>query len=71
MVTSYVYPLVSASGSSDVIKIAIMGDWGTGMPQAVNMLQQMVAGFSPDIVMHLGDTYYAGSLDEQNANQYA
>jgi hypothetical protein len=44
-------------------KIAIFGDWATGMANARYLLQE-IKGFSPDILMHLGDIYYSGTLDE-------
>ncbi len=47
-------------------KIAIFGDWGTGMPDAVSLLQQMKS-FAPDILLHVGDVYYSGTQDEMQA----
>jgi hypothetical protein len=43
--------------------IAIFGDWGTGMPEAVALLEQ-IRDFKPDILMHLGDVYYSGTQNE-------
>ena len=43
--------------------IAIFGDWGTGMPEAVDLLEQ-IRDFKPDILMHLGDVYYSGTQNE-------
>ena len=43
--------------------IAIVGDWGTGMPEAVDLLDQ-IKGFKPDILLHLGDVYYSGTQNE-------
>jgi Calcineurin-like phosphoesterase len=48
-------------------KIAIIGDWGTGDAVAINLLQQ-VADLKPDILIHLGDIYYAGTAGESNDN---
>ena len=48
-------------------KIAIVGDWGTGDDVAINLLQQ-VATFKPDVLIHLGDIYYAGTQNEASAN---
>jgi 3',5'-cyclic AMP phosphodiesterase CpdA len=50
------------------LKIALTGDWGTGIwndhgqPQCPSqaVLQQIQAA-SPDVVIHLGDVYYAGT----------
>jgi hypothetical protein len=48
-------------------KLAIIGDWGTGDAVAVNLLQQ-VAGLRPDVLIHLGDVYYAGTRNEEQIN---
>jgi hypothetical protein len=44
-------------------KVVLLGDWGTGMPEAVQLLQQ-IAGHQPDALVHLGDIYYAGTDHE-------
>jgi 3',5'-cyclic AMP phosphodiesterase CpdA len=44
-------------------RIAIFGDWGTGMPEAAAILQQ-IKGFNPDVLLHLGDVYYSGTVQE-------
>jgi hypothetical protein len=48
-------------------KLAIVGDWGTGDEVAINLLQQ-VASLSPDVLIHLGDVYYAGTQNEEQTN---
>lgn len=60
--SSYVYPLPQDSSSKTVI--AIIGDWGTGMSQSYDMLDQIM-GFNPNVVLHLGDVYYKGTFEEQ------
>ncbi len=52
----------------DTAKIAIIGDWGTGMNAALVLLQQIAAKFSPDVLIHLGDIYYAGMPPEDSGN---
>lgn len=47
-------------------KIAIIGDWGTGTDVATNVLRQ--AAFKPDLLLHLGDVYYAGIETEVKVN---
>ncbi len=47
--------------------VAIMGDWGTGTPAAVNLARQM-AQFDPDVIIHLGDIYYSGTPEECDRN---
>jgi Calcineurin-like phosphoesterase len=47
--------------------VAIVGDWGTGDEVAVNLLQQ-VASLKPEVLIHLGDVYYAGTHNEEQGN---
>ena len=44
-------------------KVAIVGDWGTGQDAAKLILRQ-IADKKPDVVIHLGDIYYAGTQFE-------
>ena len=44
--------------------IAVIGDWGTGQPQSVQVLSRL-AEKNPDVVIHLGDVYYSGTDTEQ------
>jgi hypothetical protein len=46
-------------------QIAIVGDWGTGQDAAKLVLRQ-IANKKPDVVIHLGDVYYAGTQNEVN-----
>jgi calcineurin-like phosphoesterase family protein len=48
-------------------KIAIVGDWGTGSDIAKNVLEQ-VCSCEPDVLVHLGDVYYAGTQPEQQSH---
>jgi predicted phosphodiesterase len=48
-------------------KLAIIGDWGTGADVATNVLKQ-VAILKPDLLLHLGDVYYAGTQNEARDN---
>jgi 3',5'-cyclic AMP phosphodiesterase CpdA len=41
-------------------RIAIVGDWGTGQADCRALLQA-IARKNPDLVIHLGDIYYAGT----------
>ncbi len=41
-------------------RVAIIGDWGTGQPEAKNVLAQ-IARKQPDVVIHLGDIYYSAT----------
>jgi hypothetical protein len=44
-------------------RIALVGDWGTGTEDAVDLLEQ-VAKHNPDVLIHLGDIYYAATPEE-------
>lgn len=46
-------------------RVAILGDWGTGQNAAKLVLRQ-IANKKPDVVIHLGDIYYAGTQFEVN-----
>ena len=52
----------------DATELAIIGDWGTGYWRpgtgAEGVARATLAG-DPDYTIHLGDTYYAGSSDEE------
>ncbi len=43
--------------------IALLGDWGTGTQAALDLLKQ-VGRKKPDVLFHLGDIYYSGTLRE-------
>ncbi len=43
--------------------VALVADWGTGQDVAKNVLAQ-IARKKPDVVIHLGDIYYAGTRFE-------
>ncbi len=48
-------------------RVALLGDWGTGVDDAIALLQQ-IAEFRPDAIIHLGDIYYSGTPDECQLN---
>ncbi|HEX5725682.1 MAG TPA: metallophosphoesterase [Longimicrobiaceae bacterium] len=52
---------------ADTVKIAIVGDWGTGTALAQGVLEA-AAAHQPDLVIHLGDIYYAGTPAEEGPN---
>ena len=49
-------------------KVAILGDWGTGMDDVKAMLEQVMADHAPSAIVHLGDIYYSGTADEAQKN---
>lgn len=50
------------------VSIGLVADWGTGTPESVNLLRQIQAVGSPDLLVHLGDIYYAGTEAEVQQN---
>jgi len=48
----------------DEATIAVIGDWGTGMNDALVLLEQIGQNFQPDVLLHLGDIYYSGLPSE-------
>jgi hypothetical protein len=46
--------------------VALIGDWGTGTDEAVNLLRQ-VQRKQPDVVIHMGDIYYSGTAKENQS----
>jgi hypothetical protein len=55
----------------DTVKIAIAGDWGcgdwrdAGNPAPSTRVAAQMAALKPDLTVHLGDEYYAGTADEE------
>ena len=49
------------------LRVGILGDWGTGEPEALAVLDQLMQ-LKPHLIIHVGDVYYAGTEDEQNTN---
>jgi hypothetical protein len=47
----------------DNMKLGVLGDWGTGSPLATRVLERMLE-HQPDVIIHLGDVYYAGEASE-------
>jgi len=59
-----VHPLPHAPNASAKVRIAVLADWPTGAPGAMRVLEE-VAKQKPDVLIHLGDTYYSGTYAEQ------
>jgi hypothetical protein len=49
-------------------RVLIIGDWGTHMPDNAALLRQALKKFNPDVIVHLGDVYYSGTVEECTAN---
>jgi hypothetical protein len=59
--SDFVIPLPN---QSDLI-IGIIADWGTGLDDAKWLLSEVMKK-TPDVLIHLGDIYYAGTADENS-----
>jgi hypothetical protein len=63
--------LPTAIPIADQVKIAIAGDWGTGdwrmpsNPAPSTDVRHHIEFLRPDITIHLGDVYYAGTAEEE------
>lgn len=55
------------AASGGALRVGVLGDWGTGEPEAIAVLDQLMLQ-RPDLIIHVGDTYYAGTVDEQHTN---
>lgn len=53
-----------APASGGALRVGVLGDWGTGESEAVAVLAQLMAQ-KPDVIIHVGDVYYAGTASEQ------
>jgi hypothetical protein len=49
-------------------RVLLIGDWGTHMPDNAALLRQAMTKFNPDVIIHLGDVYYSGTVEECTAN---
>lgn len=47
--------------------IGLIADWGTGLDDAIWVLSELMKK-SPDVIIHLGDIYYAGMAEEVREN---
>ncbi len=60
-----VYTLPAPAGPELVI--GLLGDWGTGEQVAQVAIDQLFQR-KPDLILHVGDIYYAGTLEETQQN---
>lgn len=45
-------------------RVAIIGDWGTGLADAQALLVDIIQKHNPHAIIHLGDIYYSGTPEE-------
>jgi hypothetical protein len=48
--------------------IGVIGDWGTGLNDAKQLLRDLMVKFKPAAIIHLGDIYYSATPSECNVN---
>lgn len=58
--TSNVSPISLTGKNPYRVKIALLGDWGTGDDTAKEIINQVLS-LQPDYLIHLGDVYYSGT----------
>jgi Calcineurin-like phosphoesterase len=58
--------VVPLPGKPDLV-IGMIADWGTGLDDAKWLLSEVMKK-NPDVLIHLGDIYYAGTADEDRQN---
>ncbi len=66
----YIRPDLAGPGVIEIApdaRIALLSDWGTGRRTALAVLRDL-AQHQPDILVHLGDIYYAGTPSECEHN---
>ena len=72
IVKNVLIPLQGAA--SQKVRIALVGDWGSGdyspAGPAGDVMSQ-IQKLQPDYVIHLGDTYYSGTANEEKTNLLA
>lgn len=56
--------------AKDPLVIGVIADWGTGTDEAKQLLAD-IAARRPDLLIHLGDIYYSGTMLETQQNFYA
>lgn len=45
-------------------RVALVGDWGTGMDDAKELVRTILNTLHPTVFIHLGDIYYSGTPEE-------
>jgi hypothetical protein len=55
-------------GDGGRLRVAVLGDWGTGMYGAPVISKAIAADGIYDLLLHLGDVYYAGTPKEVREN---
>ncbi|MGH9444663.1 MAG: metallophosphoesterase family protein [Terriglobia bacterium] len=67
-IADFVYPIPDAGRSGNQLTVAVLADWGTGDPTVAMTSLDALFRCKPDVIIHLGDIYYAGTPDECTNN---
>lgn len=59
--------LPAPASADGMLRVGVLGDWGTGEPEAIAVLDQLMQQ-APDVILHVGDIYYAGTPEECQSN---
>jgi hypothetical protein len=57
------YAVINWTLPNDAV-VGIIGDWGTGLPDAAALLTDLMRNHNPAAIIHLGDIYYSGTPTE-------
>ena len=61
------FPLPPPGSPDGLLRVGVLADWGTGEPEAIAVLDQLMLQ-KPDLIVHVGDIYYSGTHDECQTN---
>lgn len=64
----YVYPMAETGRQGEALTVGVLADWGTGDPAVARSSLAALFRFQPDLIVHLGDIYYAGTPEECTNN---
>ncbi|MBX9785403.1 MAG: metallophosphoesterase [Chitinophagaceae bacterium] len=66
-------PIIINGAMPNVVRIAMMGDWGAGNAASAEVMNQITnLSLPPDYIIHLGDVYYGGTpaVNDPNSGYY-
>jgi hypothetical protein len=67
-ITDFVYSIPDRGRNGEQLTVAVLADWGTGDPAVAKSSLDALFRFQPDLIIHLGDVYYAGTPEECTNN---
>ena len=66
--SDFVYQMPDQGPNGPQLTVGILADWGTGDPAVAATSLKGMLSFKPDLIIHLGDIYYAGTSEECQDN---